>query len=156
MDNFSIGQAAHHSGVKVPTIRYYESIGLLAKPLRADNNRRHFDLAAVNRLAFIKHARNLGFEIKEIAALLSLRDKPRQSCRKVDAIASARLADIEERIRHLEGLRDELKAMITCCASERVSNCNIIESLSEQDRAVRSTRSRRPKRVEPPLREAAA
>lgn len=129
MTNYSIGQAARHSGVKVPTIRYYESIGLLPKPPRAQNNRRHFDQTALDRLAFIRHARGMGFEITEISALLSLRENPRQSCAKADEIARSRLADIEYRIRQLEALRAELKTMIENCVSERVANCHIIEGL---------------------------
>lgn len=132
MKRYSIGDAARHSGVKVPTIRYYEGIGLLPAPPRADNDRRLFDQAAVDRLAFIRHARGMGFEIDEIAALLSLRDNPRQSCAKADEIARAHLADIEERIRQLEALRAELKSMIDNCVSERVGDCNIIEGLSER------------------------
>jgi DNA-binding transcriptional MerR regulator len=132
MKSYSIGEAARHSGVKVPTIRYYESIGLLPAPPRAHNDRRVFDHAALERLAFIRHARSMGFEINEISALLSLRDNPRQSCAKVDEIARARLADIEERIRQLETLRTELKTMIGNCSSERVSSCNIIGGLSER------------------------
>jgi DNA-binding transcriptional MerR regulator len=66
MKSYSIGEAARHSGVKVPTIRYYESIGLLPAPPRADNDRRIFDHAALERLAFIRHARSMGFEINEI------------------------------------------------------------------------------------------
>lgn len=132
MKSYSIGEAARHSGVKVPTIRYYENIGLLPAPPRADNNRRVFDHAALERLAFIRRARSIGFEMNEISALLSLRDNPRQSCAKADEIARARMADIEERIRQLETLRDELKTMIRNCASKRVSNCNIIGGLSER------------------------
>jgi DNA-binding transcriptional MerR regulator len=132
MKSYSIGEAARHSGVKVPTIRYYESIGLLPPPPRADNDRRVFDHAALERLAFIRHARGMGFEIKEISALLSLRENPRQSCAKADEIARTRLADIEERIRQLETLRGELNAMIGNCSSERVSSCNIIGGLSER------------------------
>lgn len=133
MKHYSIGDAARHSGVKVPTIRYYESIGLLPPPPRADNDRRVFDEAAMERLAFIRHARGMGFEMSEIAALLSLRDNPRQSCVKADEIARTRLADIEDRIRNLEALRAELKTMIDGCRSKRVSDCNIIGGLVERN-----------------------
>ncbi len=132
MKHYSIGEAARHSGVKVPTIRYYESIGLLPAPPRAGNDRRLFDTVALERLAFIRHARGMGFEMDEISALLSLRDNPRQSCAKADEIARTRLADIEERIQQLEELRAELRSMIDKCNSTRVSGCNIIEGLSER------------------------
>jgi DNA-binding transcriptional MerR regulator len=134
MKSYSIGDAARHSGVKVPTIRYYESIGLVPAPPRAGNDRRLFDHAALERLSFIRYARGMGFEINEIAVLLSLRDNPHQPCAKVDEIARSRLSDIEERIRQLRALRAELKIMIESCASERVDNCRVIESLSERCR----------------------
>jgi len=133
MKGHSIGAAARQTGVKVPTIRYYESIGLLPPPPRADNDRRLFDDAAVQRLAFIRHARSMGFEITEIAALLSLRENPRQSCAKADEIARVRLADIEERIRSLQSLRAELKTMIDSCDRKRVSDCHIIGGLVERN-----------------------
>jgi Cu(I)-responsive transcriptional regulator len=132
MSVFSIGEAARKTGVKVPTIRYYEDIGLLPKPARLDNNRRTFDQAAVDRLSFIKHARGMGFEINDIATLLTLRNNPRQSCREADQIARARLSDIEQRIRELQSLRKELKAMVESCHQEHVESCHIIEGLSER------------------------
>jgi DNA-binding transcriptional MerR regulator len=70
----AIGKAALASGVKVPTIRYYENIGLLPSPSRNDGNRRLFEQADVKRLAFIRHARELGFGIEEIKELLKLSD----------------------------------------------------------------------------------
>lgn len=132
MSVFSIGETARRTGVKVPTIRYYEDIGLLPKQPRLDNNRRTFDQAAVDRLSFIKHARGMGFEIDDIGTLLSLRDHPNQSCREADQIARARLNDIECRIRELQSLRKELKAMVESCHQTHVDSCHIIEGLSER------------------------
>ena len=80
MTEFVIGEAARHSGVKIPTIRYYEQIGLLSAPHRTEGNRRLYDARTVQRLAFIRHARELGFEIEAIRALLTLQDNPQQSC----------------------------------------------------------------------------
>lgn len=132
MSVFSIGETARKTGVKVPTIRYYEGIGLLPKPPRLDNNRRTFDQSALDRLSFIKHARGMGFEINDIATLLALRDKPGASCREADQIARARLTDIERRIRELQSLRKELKAMVESCHQIDVDSCHIIEGLSER------------------------
>ena len=75
-----IGQAARQSGVKVPTIRYYEQIGLLPAPPRSEGNRRQYDADDLRRLAFIRHARELGFEIDAIRALLALQDPFERSC----------------------------------------------------------------------------
>jgi DNA-binding transcriptional MerR regulator len=76
----SIGEASRSCGVKVPTIRYYEQIGLLPAPPRTESNRRTFDAGDLRRLAFIRHARELGFEIDAIRTLLTLQDDPRQPC----------------------------------------------------------------------------
>jgi DNA-binding transcriptional MerR regulator len=99
-----IGEAARRSGVKAPTIRYYEQIGLLAAPPRSESNRRHYDTADLRRLAFIRHARELGFEIEAIRTLLALQDDPSQPCATADGIAKARLAEVEQRIRSLNAL----------------------------------------------------
>jgi DNA-binding transcriptional MerR regulator len=125
-----IGVAATRSGVKVPTIRYYEQIGLLPKPLRTKNNRRSYDAADLRRLAFIRHARELGFDIDAIRALLTLRDNPDQSCAAADRIARARLDEVERRIDALVVLKAELQRMITACSRGRVAECRVIEVLA--------------------------
>ena len=90
-----IGAAARHCGIKVPTIRYYEDIGLLPAPVRTASNRRLYDAADLRRLAFIRHARELGFDIEAIRTLLALQDEPGTSCAAADAVAQARLAEVE-------------------------------------------------------------
>ena len=99
--DFSIGELARRTQVKVPTIRYYEQIGLLAPPPRTEGQQRRYDKKSIARLVFIRHARELGFNIEAIRALLSLQDNPDQSCSVADRIASARLAEVEERIASL-------------------------------------------------------
>jgi DNA-binding transcriptional MerR regulator len=89
-----IGVASTRSGVKVPTIRYYEKIGLLPKPPRTKANRRNYNAADLRRLVFIRHARELGFEIEAIRALQPLQDNPDQSCMAADVIARARLCEV--------------------------------------------------------------
>jgi DNA-binding transcriptional MerR regulator len=125
-----IGVAATRSGVKVPTIRYYEEIGLLTAPPRTKSNRRRYDTARLRRLVFIRHARQLGFEIDAIRALLTIQDNPDQSCEAVDAIARARLGEVEGRIASLLKLKAELKRMIGDCSRGRVAECRIIEVLA--------------------------
>jgi DNA-binding transcriptional MerR regulator len=125
-----IGVAAIRSGVKVPTIRYYEEIGLLALPARTKSNRRHYDAADLQRLVFILHARKLGFEIDAIRVLLAVQDSPEQSCEAVDAIARARLGEVEQRIESLLKLKGELQRMIADCSRGRVAECRIIEVLA--------------------------
>lgn len=132
MSAYSIGEAARRSGVKVPTIRYYEQVGLLPQPSRHDNNRRVYDDSAVARLSFIKHARSLGFEPGDISTLLELREKPNKSCSEADRIARAHLDDIDRRIKELKTLRGELKGMIDGCDQQRIASCQIIEGLNER------------------------
>jgi DNA-binding transcriptional MerR regulator len=127
----SIGEAARQSGVKAPTIRYYEQIGLLPAPPRTSGNRRHYDSGELRRLAFIRHARELGFEIEAIRTLLTLHDNPKQSCNAADAIARARLAEVEQRIVSLSALKAELQLMIEGCSQGRVDHCRVIEVLAD-------------------------
>jgi DNA-binding transcriptional MerR regulator len=128
---FSIGELARRTKVKVPTIRYYEQIGLLPPPPRTEGHQRRYDKNCMARLAFIRHARELGFNIEAIRALLSLQDNPNQSCSAADRIASARLAEVEERIASLSALRTELQRMVEECASGRVAECRVIETLAD-------------------------
>lgn len=130
MKNFPIGEAAQRSGVKVPTIRYYEEIGLLPAPIRTAGNRRLYDEESVRRLFFILHARQLGFEIDAIRTMLDLQDNPDQPCAQVDAIATGRIAEIELRISRLTALKAELSTMLDQCRQGRIAQCRVIETLS--------------------------
>ena len=115
----SIGGLARQTGVKVPTIRYYESIGLLPSPSRTESNRRLYDARAVARLKFIRHARELGFEVDVIRELLDLAEQPQRSCAKVDALARAHLRGIVSRIERLTALKAEVENMIKACGRGR-------------------------------------
>ncbi|WP_256754002.1 helix-turn-helix domain-containing protein [Mesorhizobium sp. Mes31] len=132
LDGVTIGAAARQSGVKVPTIRYYEQIGLLAPPSRTESQRRLYGKADLRRLAFIRHARELGFEVDAIRTLLTLQDDPHQSCAAADETARARLAEVEQRIASLLALRAELKRMVDGCANGHVCDCRVIETLADQ------------------------
>ena len=127
----AIGKAAERSGVKVPTIRYYEEIGLLPAPPRTDGNRRLYDGTDISRLAFIRHARELGFELDAIRTLLHLQDEPNQSCASADAIAGARLDDVRRRIASLRALEAELQRMVDGCSHGHVETCRVIEILAD-------------------------
>ncbi|OYX89064.1 MAG: transcriptional regulator, partial [Caulobacter sp. 35-67-4] len=108
MSALSIGKLAKAADVKVPTIRFYEQIGLLPEPARADNDRRVYEAPAVRRLAFIKHARQLGFPIEAIRTLLDLADNPERACDDANIIAQEQLMAVESKIAQLEALRAEL------------------------------------------------
>jgi DNA-binding transcriptional MerR regulator len=131
LDGVSIGEAAKHSGVKAPTIRYYEQIGLLAAPPRTQGNRRSYGDANLRRLAFIRHARQLGFEIEAIRTLLTLQDNPSQPCATADSIAKVRLAEVEQRIRSLTALKAELELMVDGRSHGHVATCRVIEVLAD-------------------------
>lgn len=131
----TIGEAARVSRVKVPTIRYYEQVGLLPAPGRTASQRRMFTAADLDRLAFIRHARELGFEVDAIRALLKLHDDPDQPCAAADEIARARLAEVERRIASLTALRDELARMVAQCAHGTIGDCRVIETLADQSHA---------------------
>lgn len=129
--NISIGGAAKISGVKVPTIRYYEQIDLLPAPPRTEGNRRTYDTGDLRRLAFIRHARELGFEVAAIRTLLTLQDDPSQSCATADGIAKVRLIEVEQRIASLTALKAELEVMVEGCRHGRLAECRVIEVLAD-------------------------
>ncbi|BBF93282.1 MerR family transcriptional regulator [Blastochloris tepida] len=131
MGSLSIGDLSRKAGVKVPTIRFYEEIGLLPPPARTASNRRVYDAEAVKRLSFIRHARELGFEVEAIRALLRLSSEPQAPCAEADRIARRHLAEVEDRIARLTALRAELERMVAECGHGRVCDCRVIEVLAD-------------------------
>jgi len=125
-----IGEASRASGIKVPTIRYYEQIGLLPSPPRTDGNRRFYDAADLRRLRFIRHARELGLEIDPIRELLALAGEPDGPCESADRIAAAHLVDIDHKIARLTALRGEVARMADC-SNYSVAGCRVIEVLGD-------------------------
>ena len=103
-----IHELAQVSGVSAKTIRYYESIGLVPNPQRAENNYRQYAPEAVERLRFIISARSLGFSLTDIAEFLSARDEGTLPCKRVLDSIDGRIADIDRRIADLLALRDNL------------------------------------------------
>jgi DNA-binding transcriptional MerR regulator len=103
-----IHELAQVSGVSAKTIRYYESIGLMPDPPRAENNYRQYPLDAVERLRFIVSARSLDFSLTDIAEFLSARDEGTLPCKQVLDSIEDRIADIDRRIAGLLALRDNL------------------------------------------------
>ena len=120
-----IGQLSAETGTKVPTIRYYEDIGLLPEPERTAGNQR------VDRLRFIRHCRDMGFPLADVRALLDLSDDPQRSCASADTIARHQLQEVERRLASLASLRQELCRMIDQCAGGTVADCRVIESLAD-------------------------
>jgi len=132
----TIGRVAEATGCKVQTIRYYEEIGILPPPDRSAGNQRIYQRDHIDRLIFIRHARELGFPLNAIRALLSLGDDPDQSCQAADAIARDQLAEVEQRLARLQSLKGELERMIEQCRGGRISDCRVIEVLGDHGQCV--------------------
>ncbi|MCL6506536.1 MAG: MerR family DNA-binding protein [Bryobacteraceae bacterium] len=129
-----IGELAELSQVNLQTIRYYEREGLLPQPPRLPSGYRVFSPDAVRRVRFIKRAQELGFSLKEIRELLSIRVDPRSDCSGVRKLAKAKLADIDQKIQTLQAMKKVLTRLVTACPGRGPSTeCPILESL-EPDR----------------------
>ncbi|GHA33334.1 MerR family transcriptional regulator [Devosia pacifica] len=129
--NFPIGELSKRTGVKVPTIRFYEQIGLMPEPSRTESNQRRYGKAEADRLNFIRHSRELGFEVEDIRALLAMTAAPQASCHQVDSIARSHLLEIDRRIASLTALKGELTRMVDECGHGRICDCRIIEALAD-------------------------
>jgi DNA-binding transcriptional MerR regulator len=127
----TIGKLAAGTGVKVPTIRYYEVIGLMPEPERTQGNQRRYGSSHRDRLAFIRHARDLGFTVEAIRDLISLRADPDAPCLEADKIASERLADVRDKISRLKRLETELAHIVSQCGGGAVADCNVMATLAD-------------------------
>lgn len=127
----SIGTLSEKTGTKVQTIRYYEQIGLMNQPGRSAGGQRRYFEKDLDRLAFIRHSRQLGFSLETIRELLDLSDNPNRSCAEADIIARRHLALVKKRIKRLQALKKELHRMIAECEGNSVADCRIIEVLRD-------------------------
>lgn len=127
----AIGKLSKLAGVKIPTIRYYEEVGLLAPAARTEANRRTYDNADMRRLRFIRHARELGFDIGAIRQLIDLAGDPDRHCGEADDIARRHLLDIDAKIERLSALRSEIARMLATCAHDTIGQCRVIEVLAD-------------------------
>ena len=130
---YSIGQLARKTGVKVPTIRYYEQIGIVEEHGRTDGNQRRYTEADLNRLGFVRHARDLGLPLEAIRELIALGEHPEKSCTDADRIAGEQLAEVRQRINQLRRLETELQRIATGCKSGTVSECYVLQSLANHE-----------------------
>ncbi|MCA1940888.1 MAG: helix-turn-helix domain-containing protein [Caenispirillum bisanense] len=132
----TIGRLARESGCKVPTIRYYEQIGLMPEPARTEGNQRVYEQRHADRLAFIRHGRDLGFTLDDIRDLLRLSEHPEAPCDQADAIARRHLDGVRQRIARLRLLEAELERMAGHCAGSSVAQCRVIEILADHDKCL--------------------
>lgn len=127
----TIGSLGKRTGTKVQTIRYYEQIGLMPEPGRTEGRQRRYGEAEVDRLSFIRHARQLGFPLEAIRELLDLSDNPDHSCGEADSIARRQLKQVELRMDRLKALQTELKRMIQECSGGNTADCKVLEVLRD-------------------------
>jgi DNA-binding transcriptional MerR regulator len=125
-----IGELSQRTGVNIETIRYYERVRILPVPARQANGRRSYTEVDARRLGFIRHARELGFDLANVRTLLALQERPEASCEEASRIAQAQLEGVESRIARLLTLRDELARMVSECSRGQVLECQVIEALA--------------------------
>ena len=133
VQDYSIGELASRAGVKVPTIRYYEGIGLIDAPPRTEGNQRRYDGGALQRLKFIAHARSMGFPMESLRAMLQIAGHKEAPCADLDEMVRDRLAEVDERIARLTTLRGELSGMLSSCHHGTVGECRVVEVLSDHE-----------------------
>lgn len=126
----TIGALAKATGTKIETIRWYERVGLLPAPARTSGNYRAYDAVHLGRLSFIRRARDLGFSLEQIRALIDLAEDRERSCEAVDVIARQHLDEVDRKIADLQALRRELGSLIGQCRHGNVAQCHIIEALA--------------------------
>lgn len=125
----TIGEAATASGMAADNIRYYEKIGLLAKPSRTEGNYRTYGPNEVRSLSFIRRARELGFSIDQVREMLELTPHHEHDCGRVDQLTQEHLLSIDRKIADLTALRHELEAMLISCHGGTVRECRILEAI---------------------------
>ena len=136
MKPLSIGQVARRAGIGVETVRFYERQGLLEEPPRSGAGYREYPEAVVSRIHFIKRAKELGFTLKEIKELLSLRLDQTTTCADVKSRAEAKIADIEAKIRSLQSMKAALAKLTAACSGRGShSECPILEALEQTEEA---------------------
>ncbi len=126
-----IGEAAELAGVNIQTLRYYERTGLLPKPPRRPSGYRQYDAETVQLVHFIRHAKELGFTLRDIAELIALRRNPK-SCSRAATLSLAKIKEIDRRVRRLTAMRQTLAELVEACRNgDENHECPIIEALTD-------------------------
>jgi DNA-binding transcriptional MerR regulator len=128
-----IGAVARKTGLTVPTVRYYEEVGLLPPQPRTEAGQRHYSDAAVRRLTFIRRCRDFGFSIESVKELVGLVDRPERPCMEVRDIAATQLQQVKDKLQELLALEQSLAAFVAncdgACAGGPAVDCSILEDL---------------------------
>jgi MerR family mercuric resistance operon transcriptional regulator len=128
--SLAIGDLSHRTGCNVETIRYYERIGLLPPPRRSASRYRRYDADDVRRLAFVRRARQLGFTLDEVRALLRLAGAGEGACADAQALAATHLKDVRAKIADLRAMQRVLASVIRECDAGEHAGCPLIDALS--------------------------
>ena len=127
----NIGSVSEQTGVPAKTIRYYEEIGLIPAPIRAENGYRHYQVKDVETLRFVQRARGLGFSVKDVGNLLALwQDKNRVSS-DVKNLAIEHIKEIEDKIEELNSIRETLISLTNNCHGDDRPDCPILDGLTK-------------------------
>jgi MerR family transcriptional regulator, copper efflux regulator len=134
METLTIGAIAKAAEVGVETIRFYEREGLIDEPPRRPSGYREYPRETIRRVRFIRRAKELGFTLKEVGELLSLRVDPERTCADVRRMARAKVADVDAKIAELQKMKDVLERVARSCRGEGpTSTCPILDLLDEED-----------------------
>lgn len=128
----TVGKLAAAAGIHLETVRYYERIGLMPLPARTESGYRSYDLHHVRRLSFIRRARELGFGIEEIRALLALAEPGHASCAEVRTLTLAHLDEVRAKIADLHRLEDILSRTVERCSGDMTPACPVLDMLAEE------------------------
>lgn len=126
----NIGDAARASGVSAKMIRHYEQVGLLPAAARTGAGYRQYGEADVHTLRFIRHARDLGFSLAQIAELVGLWQDRRRPSRQVKALAEAHMRELEAKAQELLAMKATLAHLVHCCHGDERPDCPILEQLA--------------------------
>ena len=133
MKPLSIGQVSERGGIGVETVRFHERQGLIEEPPRSKSGYREYPEIIVSQIRFIRRAKELGFTLKEIKELLSLRLNSATTCADVKSRAETKIADIESRIRSLRKMKKALVKLTSACnGRDTVNECPILEALDQE------------------------
>jgi Cd(II)/Pb(II)-responsive transcriptional regulator len=136
-----IGELAQVAQCTVETVRYYEKAGLLPEPGRTEGNFRIYGPAHLERLRFIRNCRALDMSHEEIHTLLGLADAQTQGCGAINAVFDQHIAHVDERIRELSHLKEQLAALRERCTSDQaVDACGILQGLAAMETEARPER----------------
>jgi MerR family copper efflux transcriptional regulator len=129
----NIGEAASASGVSAKMIRHYEALTLLPAARRTESGYRQYEPNDVHTLRFIRHSRDLGFSLKEIAELVSLWHNRRRPSRLVKALAETHIKELEQKVAELLAMKSALEHLVHCCHGDDRPDCPILEGLAGAD-----------------------